>query len=426
MLICFLCIQLLACQNDQKQWVAGWQAAPALNQARSGFAVADQNGFIYVAGGVDGRHFLAGTEWTRITNGMPAAWQKGPAMRSPRGFFAMIAHHGFLYAVGGGKGENGSQLLNSVERAALRKDGSLGPWQMLPQTLQLPRRCARLLIANDRLFAVGGFAGTSLDNVEAASFKANGDLGPWQIMPEKLLEPRYVHATAQSRRFDMILGGHIQAKGVGSRTVGWHQGGQSAWHKGPDLQTGRFGLSAVATEKFVYALGGMSGVRYFNSVEKSRLGPEGPQNWHTTTTLPQAIAEFGAVVIDENLVIIGGTHASGYSDKVYHARFNQQGDIGFWGKPEQAVATVSQSATTPTTPMAYQGKIVRLIEGGGYIFLQLEADGQRWWVATQGQDFAVGKIAQHGKGIVMKDFYSKSLNRSFEQIIFTGRVQLLD
>lgn len=66
------------------------------------------------------------------------------------------------------------------------------------------------------------------------------------------------------------------------------------------------------------------------------------------------------------------------------------------------------------------GKVAETMAAGGYTYLSLEKDGKKSWAAISGTPkVAVGQEVTLRPGMVMKNFTSKSLNRTFDQIVFS-------
>lgn len=84
------------------------------------------------------------------------------------------------------------------------------------------------------------------------------------------------------------------------------------WDFGPPLPTPRCGLSVVAHEGVIYALGGRdeTGGRYFNALEfyDPSLG-----QWQTAPSLPTPRSDFGAAVLEDEIYLIGGVTDGGAS-----------------------------------------------------------------------------------------------------------------
>lgn len=53
-----------------------------------------------------------------------------------------------------------------------------------------------------------------------------------------------------------------------------------------------------------------------------------------------------------------------------------------------------------------------------YTYLQVKAKGPAYWVALSTREIAVGSVISYRGGGIMKDFYSKELDRTFKEILF--------
>lgn len=87
--------------------------------------------------------------------------------------------------------------------------------------------------------------------------------------------------------------------------------------------------------------------------------------------------------------------------------------------------------TTPTTPAAHEavtspqegvisGKVLETMNSGGYTYLQVETSKGQQWVAIPESKVTVGDKVACYEGMVMPNFTSKSLNKTFEAIIFSS------
>jgi hypothetical protein len=66
------------------------------------------------------------------------------------------------------------------------------------------------------------------------------------------------------------------------------------------------------------------------------------------------------------------------------------------------------------------GKVAETMNSGGYTYVSLEKNGQKTWVAIPATTVKVGQELACQPGMEMKNFTSKTLNRTFESIIFSG------
>ncbi len=92
-------------------------------------------------------------------------------------------------------------------------------------------------------------------------------------------------------------------------------------------------------------------------------------------------------------------------------------------KPSTAVTPASTGVVTAKKVEradALSGKVLEVINGGGYTFFQLEKEGVKFWVASPPTQAKVGEELSFEPGIEMSNFNSKSLNRTFDLIYFSG------
>lgn len=432
-----VCLPLATLAQDVKVWVPGWKSTSALSTARAGGAVFAHNKRLYAIGGIDGRNFLATSEFAAVVRpGELAAWTPTSTMTEPRGFFDTAVHKGYVYAVGGGNGPAGHNLLRSVERAALLDSGELGPWQREANMLNVPRRCVKVFVAGDRLYAAGGFGGTLLDSVESAQILPDGSLGPWRMETDAMNQRRYVHGIKPIGNAVLVVGGHNEQQGTGMTETELAmldaKGVAGPWRAGKPLTHGRYGLAVAQVGDFVYALGGLGGIDYLSSIEKARLGASGePSAWALTSPLPSSRANFGVVVQDDFLYVVGGTNAEGYFDAVHVAQINERGDPGYWASKAEAHAFDSErSGPQQAHPHAavqmdrgLQAVVAEVIDTERYTYLRVTTPEGEEWLATGKGQFKVGQTLHYGEGVTMTNFHSQALQRTFPQIRFVGSVR---
>nr|WP_169260888.1 hypothetical protein [Aromatoleum diolicum] len=84
--------------------------------------------------------------------------------------------------------------------------------------------------------------------------------------------------------------------------------------------------------------------------------------------------------------------------------------------PVAPAAAPTVSAATPNS-----GKVIELLQGGGYTYAEVETgNGEKVWLAGGQIDIKVGDAVQWGDAAVMTNFASKSLGRSFDRILFVN------
>lgn len=98
-------------------------------------------------------------------------------------------------------------------------------------------------------------------------------------------------------------------------------------------------------------------------------------------------------------------------------------------------APLLNSSFLPDTPRSYtvlvsqdtlpnSGEVSEAIHTGSYTYLHVTRDGTEEWLAIPSREVAVGAEVSYGNGAIMKNFHSGSLNRTFDEILFLGSVEV--
>lgn len=92
---------------------------------------------------------------------------------------------------------------------------------------------------------------------------------------------------------------------------------------------------------------------------------------------------------------------------------------------QQKISTQKQTAPTPQAVVekpSLSGKVTETFNSGGYTYVRLDSSMGEKWVAIAQTDVAVGEEVSFADGQVMKNFHSKSLDRTFDEIIFSAGI----
>lgn len=421
----------MGCGRDSSVWLAAWKETTPLSTKRSGAAAVAWKDHIYVIGGVDGKNFMKTMEFARIQeDGSLGPWKEGPMLNEARGFFDALVHDGHIYVVGGGNGPYGKNLLRSVERARIGEDGKLEEWQKEKFALTMPRRCSKVVSVGNRLFTLGGFGGDMLDTVEHSAVLDDGSLDEWFEEGEKLSTLRYIHGVKTVGDITYVVGGHHQTEGIGIADVEWSkvldEAGYDAWKKSAPLNVGRYGLALTSHNGSLYALGGLTGAEYLDSVEIGRIASAGEiEPWRMTTPLfwPRAMAS--VVVYKDWIYIIGGTNRDGYLKSVEYATFNDKGDIGFRATTEEATIyekRLEEKKKEKKAPLPNSGVVLKTMPTKRYVYILVATQKGDVWLAGPKMEINAGESISFSKGVFMSNFYSKELKLNFPAITFVGKV----
>ncbi len=327
-------------QPTTHAWQSGWSSETAFHYARRAPAAVVYNNHLYLIGGIDGDgHYVQTVEYAQINgNGRLGPWQLSSNLNQGRFYNAAVASNGYLYTLGGGSGERGHENypLDSIERAPINRDGSLGPWQVVSH-MTTARRGLKLVLHQNTLYAIGGYDGQFLKSSERAVLNGDGTIGEWQKEQYESLIDRYIHAAARHKNRLYLLGGHMRDPGQAS--YGDVESSQiqpdqtlSPWQIDPHpLLTPRLVAEAFVINQHLYIAGGHTGNSRLNSVEVTHINTDGTlAPWRYTTPLPQPRSAYAvAVATDKNRVyVLGGGGDELPLNTVLMATANHRGELG--------------------------------------------------------------------------------------------------
>ena len=90
-------------------------------------------------------------------------------------------------------------------------------------------------------------------------------------------------------------------------------------------------------------------------------------------------------------------------------------------KPAQQTAQqAAQEAAPAPAPQPVTGKVLETMDSSGYTYLKVATDAGEKWVAVNQTPVKVGEEVTYIDGMVMQNFFSKSLNRTFPEVIFSS------
>src|SRR4030067_1879974 len=87
--------------------------------------------------------------------------------------------------------------------------------------------------------------------------------------------------------------------------------------------------------------------------------------------------------------------------------------------PKADVYMKAKQEVPPPDTSSLSGKIAETMNSGGYTYLCIEKDSKKTWVAVPEKKGSVGENISLPPGYEMVNFTSKTLNRTFDKIIFT-------
>ena len=93
--------------------------------------------------------------------------------------------------------------------------------------------------------------------------------------------------------------------------------------------------------------------------------------------------------------------------------------------PEPTTTQAVQQAPGPGTAAApaaapVTGKVLETMDASGYTYLNVQTEAGNMWVAVNQSTVEVGEEVAFINGMVMQNFFSKTLDRTFPEIIFSS------
>ncbi|MHB8908089.1 MAG: hypothetical protein ACYDAA_04335 [Syntrophales bacterium] len=73
----------------------------------------------------------------------------------------------------------------------------------------------------------------------------------------------------------------------------------------------------------------------------------------------------------------------------------------------------------------HKGKVLQVIDAGSYTYLEVEEKGQKLWVAALKAKVSKGETVEFPDTKPMENFQSKSLNKTFDKIIFADSLKVV-
>jgi N-acetylneuraminic acid mutarotase len=229
---------------------------------------------------------------------------------------AVIGH--WLYVIGGKDQPN--HVLNTIERAQINPDGSLGAFAMVTGELQMPRYGASSVVYGTTLYVAGGAdQSNALANAEQAPIAPDGELGGFTRTAGNL-------STGRLDAYAMIAGDKLYVIGGEATTAGMYvanadvgviaaDGSIAAFTtKASLLANARGGFATARVGNFLYAIGGSQSPSItLSSVEAASIAGNMIGSFGTdAVTLTTGRHGHASVVIGRWLYVIGGQDNLGH------------------------------------------------------------------------------------------------------------------
>lgn len=102
--------------------------------------------------------------------------------------------------------------------------------------------------------------------------------------------------------------------------------------------------------------------------------------------------------------------------------FNASQVLAIHHEPQDSQAPQQQASDGKTANN--EGTVVDVIDTTGYTYMELENGGNRFWIAAPTTKVNKGDRIRYVQEMVMTNFTSKTLNRTFGTLIFVSSTQV--
>jgi N-acetylneuraminic acid mutarotase len=262
-------------------------------------------------------------------------WKTTTPLPVPIESHASVVNDNIVYVIGG----QDSTILNTVYYAPIGFPGRIDSWL---STTSLPEGRAKpeAVVYNNFVYVLGGSAAVGIPQTERntvwyAPINNDGTVGGWQSATS-LPDPVTGHVAVTWNGYIYVAGGWT---GYNWKNEVYYakinpDGSLGSWVSTTPLPEPRgHGQAAVVYEGIIYEIGGEGpGSIVHNTVYYAKTNPDGTVgSWSLTTSLPLAIEEHSAVVLDKMLWVIGGYEQDGTAvDAVCYAKIKSDGTLGNW------------------------------------------------------------------------------------------------
>lgn len=342
--------------GEDYKWIPMWIKDSPLTIPRASPAVAVADGFIYVIGGGSFKNdhiFYSSVEYTKILpDGSLAPWLQTSPMNTKRMFAAAVIANGYIYVIGGEKGTDESKdLLQTIERAKILPDGSLGKWIIETYKMNTNRRALVASYYKGWIYAFGGYNGSFLKDMERCKINQDGSLQKWILEGEEAKNARYIHSGVIYKNFIYLFGGHAMSFEKATNTAEWTtiypDGKLGVWQNLPEMSTNRFAGGAIILRDRVYLIGGQNTIT-LTAVEQAPISEDGNLGkWLSDTPLPLGRVGAGLAVWNDVVYIIGGTIGKQYLREILRGHYIPGKKLGAWINDPELISKAEEIANKP-------------------------------------------------------------------------------
>ncbi|HSK90364.1 MAG TPA: kelch repeat-containing protein [Euzebyales bacterium] len=298
-----------------------WSTFPSLSTPRHGLGVAARGSSLYAVNGAGSPahvNSLAAVETLAPPERLrhPSSWRDADDARVARQQVAVAEVNGVIWVAGGLEDED-------VATAAVHGfDPAVEQWRM---TEDLPQQLHHAMAVSYRneLVVIGGWVPDGANPTAQVSNKVFVmRSGAWHELAT-LQHARAAGAAAVIGDQIVVVGGQADKVLVTETEI--YDGDLNTWRVGADIPTAREHLAASAHDGHVYAVGGRDFTPDRNSAALERYDPA-TDEWERLSPMPTPRGSIAAATVEGRLVVVGGETSEDVLDSVELYDF----DAGTW------------------------------------------------------------------------------------------------
>ncbi len=292
-----------------------WEGVSQLPTGRSAFSTAVVDGKIYVIGGTLLENESSGPfglSTVEVYDPHNNSWKKVADMPMPRSNAGAAVVDGKIYVVGGLAATDRRMESTKILKVVEVYDPQTDTWER-KQDMSQPRLSFGIGVVGREIYVMGGanfFENQwRLDHVEVY----DPDTDVWHNRPS-LLTRRDGFETAVVEDSLYVIGGRgwpsIAQNGPYLATIDVYEPG-NRWRKKTNLPSLRYGFSAVVVADEIYLIGGLEGAAFDQHVKTVESYHAKAERWRIRKPMPIGNTPFGVATVNQKIYILGSEREGG-------------------------------------------------------------------------------------------------------------------
>ena len=342
-----------------------WNSTQGFSSGRFGQGAVLSYGYLLVIGGCTaagtGNSFLScGTMDNHVLyqvinnggHGGVGSWTAGTTFNTSRTDFDVAVVNGYVYAVAGCSAGQCTTMTNTVEKAIINADGTLGAWSLVTANLPTARRLHSVAGYNGYVYSIGGCTVADCSIGDNALYYAkptsSGDITTWSTNPTTIPGNWREQASALTNNgYLYVIGGN-----AGTQTTDVYyaplngDGSVGSFSATSSYSIARGGQAAVINGGYVYVLAGCvdftgcgSSPKRTSAVEFAKINADGTLGTFKKTAYVNNGSLSPTVAVDNGFIYIAdgfGPDTPLAADyRIQYAEILSNGELGTWNYTTQ-------------------------------------------------------------------------------------------